>query len=137
VWVLLRRHAMPPIPLRRRDIGNDGYDNLLAARRILPVPSVAEVVVKQIDRLVEWNPAQANVVLRALWGICDPEETERQPYDSFGICLQVLVESEVKMLHISRITVIILHCELKTYIQQIYHNGWFREYDFIRCNKCT
>jgi hypothetical protein len=130
MFVLLHRDGLPPVALRRQDLGNEGYDTLLATRRILPVPPGAERVIQEIDRLLEWNPDHANAVLRALWQICDPEEKEMQPDDSFGLCLQVLVQFEIKALDISRLTAINIHRELHNYIQHICIRGWFDAHDF-------
>jgi hypothetical protein len=129
-FVLLHHDGLPLVTLRRQDLDNEGYGTLLATRRILPVPPGAERVIQEIDRLLEWNPDHANTVLHALWKIFDPEESEIQPDDSFGLCLQVLVQFEIKALDISRLTVINIHRKLHNYIQHIYIRGWFDVHEF-------
>jgi hypothetical protein len=102
----------------------------LATRRILTVPPGAESVIQEIDRLLKWNPDHANAVLHALWQICDPEERDRHPGDSFGLCLQVLVQFDINALDISRLTALNIHSELHNYIQHIYIRGCFDAHVF-------
>ena len=123
-FVLLRRDDLPPITLRCQDLGNNAYNILLAARRILPVPQGAEKVVEDLERLSEVNYKHTGVLLHALLGICDTEDTDVLQDDFFDLCLHILVTHEIDGVELHSHTKIYVQRDVHAYILRRREDGW-------------
>jgi hypothetical protein len=92
---LLRRSQLIPVVLRPEDVGQQAYNSMVNAGRLVPVPPGAEGVAESLDLLFIKEYSTASLLAPVLFNICDSNNESYDPNNAYDLCLLFLVKDFV------------------------------------------
>jgi hypothetical protein len=92
---LLRRSQLIPVVLRTEDVGQQAYNSMVNARRLVPVPPGAEGVAQSLELLFIKEYSTASLLVSVLFNICDSNNESYDPNNAYNLCLLFLVKDFV------------------------------------------
>jgi hypothetical protein len=92
---LLRRSQLIPVVLRTEDIGQQAYNSMVNAGRLVPFPPGAEGVAESLELLFIKEYSTASFLVPVLFNICDSNNESYDPNNAYDLCLLFLVKDFV------------------------------------------
>jgi hypothetical protein len=92
---LLRISQLIPVVLRTEDVGQQAYNSMVNARRLVPVPPGAEGVAESLELLFIKEYSTASLLVPVLFNICDSNNESYDPNNAYDLCLLFLVKDFV------------------------------------------
>jgi hypothetical protein len=92
---LLRRSQLIPVVLRTEGVGQQAYNSMVNAGRLVPVPPGAEGVAESLELLFIKEYSTASVLVPVLFNICDSNNESYDPNNEYDLCLLFLVKDFV------------------------------------------
>jgi hypothetical protein len=92
---LLRHSQLIPVVLRTEDVGQQAYNSMLNAGRLVPVPQGAEGVGESLELLFIKESSTASLLVPVLFNICDSNDESYDPNNAYDLCLLFLVKDFV------------------------------------------
>jgi hypothetical protein len=84
---LLRRSQLIPVVLRTEDFGQQAYNSMVNAGRLVPVPPGAEGVAESLELLFIKDYNTAGLLVPVLFNICDSNNESYDPNNGYNWCL--------------------------------------------------
>jgi hypothetical protein len=92
---LLRRIQLIPVVLRTEDVGQQAYNSMVNAGRLVPVTPGAEGVSESLELLFIKDYSTASLLVPVLFNICDSNNESYDPNNAYNLCLLFLVKDFV------------------------------------------
>jgi hypothetical protein len=92
---LLRCSQLISVVLRTEDVGEQAYNSMLNAGRVVPVPPGAEGVSESLELLFIKESSTASLLVPVLFNICDSTNESYDPINAYDVCLLFLVNDFV------------------------------------------
>jgi hypothetical protein len=90
-FFLLRRSQLILVVLRTEDVGQQSYNSMVNAGRLVPVPLGAEGVAVSLELLFIRESSTASLLVPLLFNICDRNNESFDPNNAYDLCLLFLV----------------------------------------------
>jgi hypothetical protein len=84
---LLRRSQLIPVVLRTEDVGQQAYNSMVNAGRLVPVPPGAEGVAESLELLFIKESSTESLLVPVLFNICDINNESYDPNNAYDLCL--------------------------------------------------
>jgi hypothetical protein len=94
-FFLLRRSQLIPVVLRTEDVGQQAYNSMVNAGRLVPVPPGAEGVAESLELLFIKESSTASMLVPVLFNICDRNNESFDPNNAYNLCWLFLVKDFV------------------------------------------
>jgi hypothetical protein len=91
-FFLLRRSQLIPVVLQTEDVGQQAYNSMVNAGRLVPVPPGAEGVAESLELLFIKESSTASLLAPVLFNICDRNNESFDPNNAYDLCLLFLVK---------------------------------------------
>jgi hypothetical protein len=92
---LLRHSQLIPVVLRTGDVGQQAYNSMVNAGRLVPVPPGAEGIAEYLELLFIKESSTASLLVPVLYNICDSNNESYDPNNAYNLCLLFLVKDFV------------------------------------------
>jgi hypothetical protein len=92
---LLRRSQLIPVVLRTEDVGQQAYNSMVRAGRLVPVPPGAEGVAESLELLFIKYYSTESLLVPVLFNIYDSNNESYDPNNAYNLCLLFLVKDFV------------------------------------------
>jgi hypothetical protein len=89
---LLRRSQLIPVVLRTEDVGQQAYNSMVNAGRLVPVPPGDEGVAESLELLFIKEYSTSSLLVPVLFNICDRNNESYDPNNAYDLCLLFLVK---------------------------------------------
>jgi hypothetical protein len=83
------------VVLRTEDVGQQAYDSMVNAGRLVPVPPGDEGVAESLELLFMKQSSTASLLVPVLFNICDRKNESYDPNNAYDLCLLFLVKDFV------------------------------------------
>jgi hypothetical protein len=95
-FFLLRRSQLIPVVLQTEDVGEQAYNSMVNAGRVVPIPPGAEGVAESLELLFIKESSTASLLVPVLFNICDSNNESYDPINAYDVCLLFLVKDFVR-----------------------------------------
>jgi hypothetical protein len=94
-FFLLRLSQLIPVVLRTEDVGQQAYNSMVNAGRLVPVLPGAEGVAESLELLFIKESSTESLLVPVLFNICDRNNESFDPNNAYDLCLLFLVKDFV------------------------------------------